>query len=66
MPSVSRRSSCSAHSSIAVHALLDGGLACFGMVELGARTVGLLIPALGVVFIAAMWWMLRQSRPAAA
>jgi len=52
--------------AIAIHALIDGGLACFGVVELGAFLVGVSIPALGVAFIAAMWWMLRPSRPTAA
>lgn len=47
--------------AIALHAAIDGGLACFALVELGPGPVSVLVPALGVAFVIALWRMLRAQ-----
>lgn len=65
MRAISRKQLGWLFGAIALHAAIDGGLACFGMVELGPTAVAIAVPLLGVGFCVAIARMLR-AQPAQA
>lgn len=49
-------------AAIALHAAIDGGLACFALVELGTTAVAVAVPLLGALFSVALVRMLRAQQ----